>query len=159
MATTDAATMSTTDARPHLIYVLVDDMGWANADWHRETGTNETATPFLSSLLADGIELDRLYSYKFCSPSRSAIQSGRNPIHVNVQNLDPLYVNRDDPVSGFAGVPREMTGLGTVLKSAGFATHFVGKWDAGMATPDHTPAGRGYNSSLLYFHHLCTPRL
>ena len=25
------------------------------------------------------------------------------------------------------------------------------KWHAGMATPDHTPAGRGYDTSLLYF--------
>lgn len=27
------------------------------------------------------------------------------------------------------------------------------KWDAGMATPRHTPQGRGYDSSLAYFHH------
>ena len=29
----------------------------------------------------------------------------------------------------------------------------VGKWDAGMATPEHTPLGRGFESSLCYFHH------
>jgi len=29
----------------------------------------------------------------------------------------------------------------------------VGKWDAGMATPRHTPAGRGYDTSLVYFSH------
>ena len=29
----------------------------------------------------------------------------------------------------------------------------VGKWDAGMATPQHTPQGRGYDSSLGYFEH------
>ena len=28
-----------------------------------------------------------------------------------------------------------------------------GKWDAGMATPQHTPKGRGYDNSLFYFHH------
>eukprot|EP00756_Hemistasia_phaeocysticola_P025858 Hpha_TRINITY_DN16029_c0_g1::TRINITY_DN16029_c0_g1_i1::g.119284::m.119284/K01135/ARSB; arylsulfatase B len=28
-----------------------------------------------------------------------------------------------------------------------------GKWDAGMATPQHTPHGRGYQHSLFYFHH------
>jgi hypothetical protein len=27
----------------------------------------------------------------------------------------------------------------------------VGKWNVGMATTRHTPAGRGYNSSLGYF--------
>lgn len=27
------------------------------------------------------------------------------------------------------------------------------QWDAGMATPDHTPMGRGYHSALHYFHH------
>ena len=26
----------------------------------------------------------------------------------------------------------------------------AGKWDAGMATPDHTPHGRGYQSELTY---------
>ena len=31
--------------------------------------------------------------------------------------------------------------------------HFVGKWDAGMATPKHTPQGRGYDTSLNYFEH------
>lgn len=34
-----------------------------------------------------------------------------------------------------------------------YSTVFAGKWDAGMATPRHTPKGRGYDSSLLYFHH------
>ena len=88
-----------------------------------------------------------------CSPSRSSYQSGRLPIHVNVVNLDMSFANASDPVSGFAGVPRNMTGIAAKLKSAGYATHMVGKWDAGMATPDHTPKGRGYDSSLIYFHH------
>ena len=33
-------------------------------------------------LVATGIELDRNYAFQYCSPSRSALQSGRNPIHV-----------------------------------------------------------------------------
>jgi arylsulfatase B len=33
-----------------------------------------------------GIEMDRQYVYKYCSPTRSAIQSGRNPYHVNPLN-------------------------------------------------------------------------
>ena len=47
-----------------------------------------------------------------------------------------------------------MTGLGQVMKEAGYRTYFAGKWDVGMATKDHTPLGRGYDKSLSYFHHL-----
>jgi arylsulfatase A-like enzyme len=64
-------------------------------------------------------------------------------MHVNVVNADMSVLNPNDPVSGFAGVPRNMTGLAAQLKKAGYATHMVGKWDAGMATPDHSPEGRG----------------
>ena len=48
-----------------------------------------------------------------------------------------------------------MTVISAKMKEAGYnyATHQVGKWDAGMATPDHTPKGRGFDSSLDYFHH------
>jgi arylsulfatase A-like enzyme len=31
--------------------------------------------------------------------------------------------------------------------------HFFLQWDAGMATPDHTPHGRGYSTALHYYHH------
>jgi arylsulfatase I/J len=40
-----------------------------------------------------------------------------------------------------------------VLKRAGYETHQIGKWDVGMATPHHTPKGRGYDTSLAYFSH------
>lgn len=43
-----------------------------------------------------------------------------------------------------------MTGIAEKLAGAGYSTHMAGKWDAGMATPDHTPLGRGYQSSLNY---------
>lgn len=74
-------------------------------------------------------------------------------MHVNVVNADAGIHNPDNPISGFAGIPRNMTGIASKLKSAGYATHMVGKWDAGMATPDHSPRGRGYDTDLIYFHH------
>mmetsp|Transcript_22600 Transcript_22600/g.44013 ORF Transcript_22600/g.44013 Transcript_22600/m.44013 type:complete len:550 (-) Transcript_22600:210-1859(-) len=108
----------------------------------------------MDQLIKDGINLNRHYTHKYCSPTRSAIQSGRNPIHVNVQNVDPTAYNANDPVAGFSGIARNMTGLAEMMKRGGYKTHFAGKWDAGMATFDHTPHGRGYDSSLHYFHHM-----
>lgn len=46
-----------------------------------------------------------------------------------------------------------MTGIAEKMKQGGYAAHFAGKWDAGMATQQHTPQGRGYDSSLNYFQH------
>ncbi|CAE7881312.1 ARSB, partial [Symbiodinium necroappetens] len=46
-----------------------------------------------------------------------------------------------------------MTGLAEKMQDAGYRTHLVGKWDAGMATPLHTPLGKGYDSWLGYFQH------
>ena len=58
------------------------------------------------------------------------------------------------PCDRLGALPRNITGIAEVLRDgAGYATHFVGKWDAGMATPKHTPQGRGHESSLNYFSH------
>ena len=46
-------------------------------------------TANLDKLANEGIQLDNHYVFKFCSPSRCALQTGRNPIHVNVQNVPP----------------------------------------------------------------------
>ena len=148
-----AGVATSAQTKPHLVFMLVDDWGWANVGYHRNPPTPEVVTPNIDGLVKEGLELDQHYAYKFCSPSRSCLMSGRLPIHVNDQNAEPNIYNPNDPVSGYAGIPRNMTGLATKLKDAGYATHQVGKWDAGMATPDHIPKGRGFDSSFGYYHH------
>ena len=140
--------------KPHVFFLLVDDWGWANAGYHRDTPTKEVATPNFDSLVREGLELDHHYTYKVCTPTRCSLLTGRVPIHVNDNTTaEANYYNPQNPVSGFQGIPRNMTVIAEKLKSAGYATHQVGKWDAGMATPDHVPLGRGFDSSLCYFHH------
>jgi len=136
---------ATTDSKPNILHILLDDYGWADASWHRPEGYKDVQTPNMDGLLKEGVELDRHYVFKFCSPSRSAIQSGRNPIHVNAINIDVTYPGM--------GVAKEMTGMAEHMVKGGYQTAMVGKWDAGMATPKHTPHGRGYQKSLHYFHH------
>ena len=180
--TTCAALLRPTLPRPSLrgtCCLLRWRQGWAGAGYHRETPTPEVQTPTMDALVAEGIDLAHSYVFYCCSPTRSSLQSGRNPVHVNVLNADPDIFNASNPTSGAAGVARNMTGIGTKMTAAGYRTHFVGKWgtlpstdpaasprraeaaadravpgaDAGMATPDHTPRGRGYHSAMNYFHH------
>lgn len=146
------ASMVSGAKQPNILYILVDDWGWADAGWHT-TKRHDLQSPKMNELAKEGVELDRLYVYMFCSPTRAAVQSGRNPIHVNVLNGGDHNYNPKDRVSGFAGIPRNMTGMAEIMKRAGYETSMYGKWDAGFATPDHTPQGRGYEQSLNYFHH------
>ena len=67
------------------------------------------------------------HCHRYCSPTRSALQSGRNPYHVNPLNAEPEIHNPDDPVSGFAAIPRNITGIAAKLKSAGYKTAGFGK--------------------------------
>ena len=60
-------------------------------------------------------------------------------VQVNTVNGAPDLHNPADPVSGYAGIPRNMTTIAQLMQGAGYETHMYGKWDAGMATPEHTP--------------------
>jgi len=91
-----AVSASTTPA-PHVLLILIDDWGRANVGFHAsnlDRAENETRTPNLDALAAEGILLERHYTFRFCSPTRSALHSGRNPIHVNVFNSDLAAHNK-----------------------------------------------------------------
>lgn len=135
----------TKPTKPHILMVLVDDFGWADAGWHRKPSTPEVVTPTMDDLVASGVELNRHYVHMMCTPTRSSFYSGRLPIHVLTILSGPCDKN--------GAIPRNMTGIAHVLKRGGYATHHVGKWDAGMVTPDHTPHGRGFDTALSYFGH------
>lgn len=139
------ASAAPTASKPNLVFVLVDDWGWANVGFHRDPawpGNNETVTPNIDRLAAGGLVLDRNYVYKLCSPTRSALQTGRNPIHVNVLNSDIAQHNDADPEAGFQGAARSFTGIAEKLRGVGYSTHQAGKWNVGMALEAQTPAGR-----------------
>ena len=113
--------------KPHIVFLFCDNVGWSNLGYHREEPTKEVQTPVIDALVRTGIELDRMYTFKFCSPSRSSFLSGRLPVHVNIYN--------DDPARPGAGVPIGMTMISEKLAAeADYLAHFIGKW---VSTPPH----------------------
>ena len=135
--------------KPHIVFMMVDDWGWADVGYHRETPTRDISTPNIDNLVKEGLQLDQHYVYNWCSPSRSAFLSGRVPIHVNDVSCEVCY-NPKDKVSGYGGIPLNMTVIATKMKEAGYAAYQVGKWHVGMATTEHIPTGRGFNTSFGY---------
>jgi arylsulfatase B len=120
--------------QPHILLVLVDDWGWGNVGYNAGSGahpkattSDEVRTPNIDRLAKkEGLILRRSYVYNFCSPSRAALQTGRYPTHVSVDNAEPISVNPADPIGGWAGAPPKMTGIAEKLRGAGYATAMTG---------------------------------
>ena len=75
-----AAATATPTARPHIIWVVADDLGTFDVPF---TGSgSEVRTPTLSRLAAEGLVLDNYYVQPLCTPSRAAFMTGW-PTHVN----------------------------------------------------------------------------
>ena len=102
-------------------------------------------TPVMDWLATNGIELSRHYVASHGAPSRSALQSGRLPVHVNLGSTDGL-------TDAHHGIPPDMTGLASKLGESEYAysTHLVGKWDCGFATYWQLPTRKGYDSFYGY---------
>ena len=62
--------------QPHLVMMVLDDVGWSDVGLRGGSGTN-FRTPQLDRLAADGVILGKYYVQQVCSPTRSALMTGR----------------------------------------------------------------------------------
>lgn len=136
-------------ARPHIVYILADDLGWADVGWHG----GEIQTPNLDRLAAAGARLEQFYVQPVCTPTRAALFTGRYPMRYGLQ------VGVVRPWAQY-GLPLEERTLPQALKEAGYATAITGKWHLGHIQPAYLPTRRGfdhqyghYNGAIDYFIH------
>ena len=108
-------------SKPHLLVALVDDLGFYNVGWRNSA----QQSPEIDRLAQqEGVVLEAMFTFRYCSPSRSALMSGRFPLHVNQGN--PRCVGPP------GGVDLRMTLLPAKLQTQGYKTAAVGKWCAQM---------------------------
>lgn len=107
-------------AKPNIVFILVDNLGWG--DWGVYGGT--VATPRIDRMAAEGIRFNNYNVEVQCTPSRSAIMTGRHPVRSGTYSVLP-------PPGGLSGMaPWEYT-IGELLSDAGYATALYGKWHLG----------------------------
>ena len=133
------------DGAPNVLIVLIDDIGFG----HASTFGGPIHMPTLDTLAGSGLRYNRFHTTALCSPTRTALLTGRNH-HVNnagaIMELATAF-------QGNTGIrPNSVAPLAQILRLNGYSTAAFGKyhetppWEASVSGPyDRWPTGSGFD--------------
>jgi uncharacterized sulfatase len=137
--------------RPHVIHILVDDLGWADLSCFGATGGR---TPHIDRLAREGIRFGQFYvNAPVCSPSRVALTTGQYPQRWRITSyLDNRAANERRGMAQW--LDPAAPSLARMLRDRGYATGHFGKWHMGgqRDVADAPPiTAYGFDASLTNF--------
>lgn len=118
---------------PNVLVVLLDDVGFSAAS----TFGGVAQTPTLQQLADQGLSYNQFHVTSLCSPTRSALLTGRN-------HHEAGFGTVADSSSGYPGYnsiwAKDTVSVAEVLRQNGYSTAAFGKWH-NTPTWEITPAG------------------
>lgn len=134
------AQQTTGGQKPNILLIFTDDQGYHDVSYY---GTADIRTPHIDALRNEGMRMDYFYANSpVCAPTRAALMSGRYPDRVGVPGLI-----RSTPDNNWGFLDPTTTLMPAMLKSAGYHTAHIGKWNLGFESPN-LPNEHGFD----YFH-------
>ncbi len=120
-------------AKPNILFILIDDMGWMDLGCQ---GNPHLKTPNIDRFATEGIRFTDAYApAPVCSPTRAALMTGHSPARLHLTNHLPHQDRFTPPESKLLPaemrdhLPLEYTTIAERLRDeAGYATAFIGKW-------------------------------
>ncbi|MGH9159255.1 MAG: sulfatase, partial [Vicinamibacteraceae bacterium] len=142
------------DERPNFVFLVVDDLGWADVG---ELGSTFYETPHINALAHSGMTFTQAYAASpVCSPTRASILTGRHPVRVNITDWLPgMPVSRASNPRFFHledgdQLALDETTIAEVLEEHGYETFFAGKWHLGGE--GFLPTDQGFDVNIGGFH-------
>ena len=127
-------------ARPNVVFILVDDMGYGDFAAHNG---GLSSTPRLDGLMREGVTFTQHYAASpVCNPSRAGLLTGRYPHRTG--SVDTLEWR------GLERLALRETTLADLLQAAGYVTGLVGKWHLGAFDPRYHPNRRGFAEAVCF---------
>jgi arylsulfatase A-like enzyme/lysophospholipase L1-like esterase len=134
LASAEAAPIS--GARPNIVFIITDDQGYGDLSAH---GNPVLKTPNLDRLHAEGVRFTDYHVSPTCSPTRSALMSGRHEFKNGVTHT---ILERERMSVDTVTLPQ-------TLKTAGYATGIFGKWHLGDEA-EYQPNRRGFDEVFIH---------
>src|SRR5215216_6478477 len=92
--------LSAQNNRPNIIYIMADDLGYADLSCY---GRKDYKTPNLDKLASQGVMLMNAYAAApVCTPTRVAFMTGRYPAHIKVGLYEPIADGPKDSLVGLS---------------------------------------------------------
>lgn len=123
-------------SHPNVILIMTDDQGYGPIGRHGNQWIN---TPHLDALYDSSVRFTRMLVSPTCSPTRSALMTGRDPMRNGVTHT---IVERER-------MTLQATTLPQVLTDAGYATGIFGKWHLGDED-EYQPNNRGFQEAFIH---------
>ena len=121
---------------PNIVLLFVDNLGYGELGCYGGGAVRGVPTPNIDRLAADGVRLTNMNMEAQCTPSRSAVMTGRIPIRSGTTKI---------PLPGQpSGLTRWEITLAELLSERGYATAHFGKWHLGDIE-DRQPHHRGFD--------------
>jgi arylsulfatase len=122
------------EAKPNVVFILADNVGYG--DWGPYGGgeLRGAPTPRIDQLGREGLRLTQYLVEPGCTPSRAALMTGQ----YSIRNGLSLIIVPGSPSTLSKGAVT----MGELFKGAGYATAIFGKWHLG-AEPQSLPTAHG----------------
>jgi arylsulfatase A len=141
-ATISPSLAQKSNARPNIIYILADDLGYGDIGCY---GQKYIKTPNIDRLAAEGIRFTQHYtSAPICAPARCCLLTGKHAGHAYIRDNHEL---KDSSAfrTGQLPIPDETETIAEMLKESGYKTGIIGKWGLGSIESAGAPNKQGFD--------------
>jgi arylsulfatase A len=150
--TSHTARRSASRARPNIVYILADDLGYAEVGCY---GQKKIRTPNIDKLATEGIKFTQHYSGNpVCAPSRCALMTGLHTGHAQIRSNKQVGGKEGwklgSTIGGQWPLKEGTVTVAKILKDAGYATGAFGKWGLGRVGTTGDPNKQGFDRFYGY---------
>lgn len=146
-----ATNLLAAESRPNIVFVLIDDFGYADSEPY---GVKDIRTPHIARLAREGVRFTDFYANApVCTPTRFGFITGRWQPRVGFEwamGFSAESFRRQgnswvrEPDIHALGLPTSIPTLPKMLKTVGYSTAAFGKWHLGYKD-EYNPTRHGFD--------------